>query len=91
MREAAEKRTSVADSDKFVSGGAAFLLGAFGSQQVTKTGRATHQLALGGQLEALSDGLLGLLHVRSGRKQRTARGLARGKCGNYQPFVEFMD
>lgn len=55
-----------------VTRGATFLLGAFRAKQVTETGRAAHELALGGELEALGDGLFCLLHGESGPKQSSA-------------------
>ena len=79
----------MAFSDELVFGGTAFLLGAFGSQQVTKAGRAANELTFGGELEALSDGFLGLLHNEKGRKQRRLDALARAKCsknGASRPF-----
>jgi hypothetical protein len=45
---------------------------------VPKAGRAAHELTGGGQLEALGDGLFGLLHGTSGRKQSSPSELARG-------------
>jgi hypothetical protein len=48
---------------------------------VTETRRATHELTFGGQLEALGDGLLGLLHGREVRKQRAGEGEARANSG----------
>jgi hypothetical protein len=57
---------------------------------VTETGRAANQLTSCGELEALGDGLFGLLHEESGRKQRLPSRLARGKfilCANSTNFI----
>ena len=80
VREAAFERLCMALCHELVLGSTAFLLGALGGQQVTEARRAAHQLALGGQFEALGDRLFGLLHEKSGRKQRVSTPLARGKC-----------
>ena len=77
-RQAALERLGVAGSHKLILGGATLLLRALRGQQVTKTGRAAHELTSGGELEALGDGLFGLLHGESGRKQRVSTALARG-------------
>lgn len=61
--------------------GTALGLGALGGKEVTEAGRATLELTFGGELEALGDGLLGLLHGREGRRQRAPRGLARNLFG----------
>lgn len=73
---------------KLVFRSATFLFVAFRSEQVPKAGRAAHQLALGGQLEALGDGLFGLLHEESGRKQRTWKLLARVKNPFFREFPQ---
>jgi hypothetical protein len=52
---------------------------------VSETRRATHELSLGGELEALGDGFFGLLHGESGRKQRSPGRLARGNCEGNAP------
>src|ERR1700690_59876 len=78
-REAAEQGFGMARRDKLVPGGAPLLLGALGRKQVPEARRAAHELSAGGQLEALGDGLVRLLHEESGRTHRVAEGLARGK------------
>ena len=67
----------MAFSHELVTGGTTFGLRALRGQQVTKTRGAADQLARTGQLEALGDGFLGLLHVRSARKQGAWKVLAR--------------
>ena len=79
IRQAALKRLGMAGSHKLVLGGTTLLLRALGGKQVTETGRAAHELTSGGELEALGDGLFGLLHGESGRKQREPPPFARGK------------
>ncbi len=76
-RQTALQRRGVAFGNELVLRGTAFLLGALRGKQVTEAGRATDKLALGGQLEALGDGLFGLLHEKNGRKQGAHTGLAR--------------
>jgi hypothetical protein len=66
---------SLAVGDQLVFGGSTLLLRALGGKEVTKAGRATHKLPGTGELEALRDGFLGLLHGESGRKQRSAADL----------------
>jgi hypothetical protein len=68
----------MAGSHKLVLGGTALLLRALRGKQVTKTGRAANQLSRSGNFEALGDGLFGLLHGESGRKQRERPPFARG-------------
>ena len=63
-------------SHELVAGGTSFGLRALRGQQVTETGRAADQLTRSGYLEALGNGLFGLLHVESGGKQRTPARLA---------------
>ena len=65
--------------DQLVPGGPALLLRGLGRQQVAETRRAADKLAPCGQLEALGDGFLGLLHERSGQNHRVRDRLARGK------------
>ena len=65
--------------DELVLGGPALLLGGLGRQQMAEPGRPADELAAGGQLEALGDGFLGLLHERSGQNHRVSDPLARGK------------
>ena len=77
--QAALKRLGMAFGNELIFRGTALLLCALGSKQVTKTGRAAHELTSGGELEALGDGLFGLLHGESGRKQREPSLFARGK------------
>ena len=71
-RQSALERLGVAFCHQLVLRGATLLLRALGGKEVTEAGRAAHELAFGGKLEALGDGLLGLLHGESGRKQRSA-------------------
>ena len=78
IRQAALERLGMAGSHKLVLGGTTLLLRALRGQQVTKTGRAANQLSRSGNFEALGDGLFGLLHGESGRKQRVRRPMARG-------------
>ena len=61
-RQAAEKHRSMAGRHQLVAGGTAFGLRALRGQQVTETGRAANQLTRTGYLEALGNGLFGLLH-----------------------------
>ena len=65
-------------SHELVAGGTSLGLRALRGQQVTKTGRAADQLTRTGYLEALGNGLFGLLHGWSGPKQRAGGRLARG-------------
>ena len=83
---------------ELVLGSTALGLGALGGKQVTEAGRATLELTFGGELEALGDGLLGLLHGGKVRTQRPALALARvnleGSCrilpsGCFAPFDEY--
>ena len=67
----------MAGGNQLVAGGTAFGLRALRGQQVTETGRAADQLPGSGNLEALGNGLFGLLHGWSGRKQSTRAALAR--------------
>ena len=68
----------MAHIDQLVTRSTTFGLRALRGQQVTEAGRAANQLSAGGKFEALGDGLFGLLHGESGRKQRVKGGLARG-------------
>src|SRR5436190_3428660 len=77
--QAAEERRGMAGGHKLVAGGTAFGLRALRGQQVTETGCAADQLTRTGYLEALGNGLFGLLHGWSGPKQRAHACLARGK------------
>lgn len=77
IRQAALKRLGMAWSHKLVLGGTTLLLRALRGKQVTKTGRAADQLSRSGNFEALGDGLFGLLHGESGRKQSVHRPKAR--------------
>ena len=83
-RQAALKRLGVAGSHELVLGGTTLLLRALRGKQVTETGRAANKLTGGGELEALGDGLFGLLHGGSGRKQGVLSRLARGNLETYQ-------
>ena len=85
-RQGALQRLRMAFGDELITGGTAFGLRALRGKQVTEAGRATDQLALGGQFEALGNGLFGLLHVRSWRKQRRPRALARGISARPEVF-----
>ena len=77
------ERLGMAFGHELVAGSTALGLRALRGQQVTEAGRAPDQLARGGQLEALGNGLFGLLHGRSRPKQGAARCLARGKLALY--------
>src|SRR2546422_961761 len=68
----------MARGDQLVTGSTTIGLRALRGQQVPEAGRAANQLSGAGNLEALGDGLFGLLHGESGRKQRTGAPLARG-------------
>ena len=61
-REAAEQRLRVTFGNELVARGTSFGLRAFRGQQVTEARRAANQLTRGGYLEALGNGLFGLLH-----------------------------
>jgi hypothetical protein len=52
----------MAGSHKLVAGSTSLGLGAFRGEQVTKAWRAANQLTCTGYLEALGNGLFGLLH-----------------------------
>ncbi len=56
---------------------APFLLGGLSAGDVPGPGRTVQQLACGGQLEALGNGLFGLLHGWNFRKQSVRPTLAR--------------
>ena len=77
--QAAEERLGMTGSHELVAGGTSLGLRALRGQQVTETGRAADQLTRTGYLEALGNGLFGLLHGWSGPKQRGHGRLARGK------------
>ena len=83
--QAAEQGLCMARSNELVLGGATLLLGRLGRKQVPEAGGPANQLATGGQFEALGNGLLGLLHERSGQTHRVAEGLARGKSPRPAP------
>ena len=72
----------MAGRHELVAGGTAFGLRALRGQQVTETGCAADQLSGPGNLEALGNGLFGLLHGWSGRKQSTRAALARVLSNN---------
>ena len=61
-RQSALERLRMSFRNQLVLGSTAFLLGALGGQKVAEAGRAANKLSAGGQLEALGDGLFGLLH-----------------------------
>ena len=70
--------------DQLVTRSTTFRLRALRGQQVPEAGCAANQLSAGGKFEALGDGLFGLLHGGSGRKQRARADMARGKwAGNH--------
>jgi hypothetical protein len=75
-RQTAEERRGMAGSHQLVARSTAFGLRAFGGEQVTEPGRAANQLTRSGYLEALGNGLFGLLHEWSGGKQWTLAPLA---------------
>src|SRR5438046_186371 len=77
-RQGALERPGVAFSHQLVAGGTSLLLRAFGAEEVAETRRPTYKFAPSGEFEPLGDGLLGLLHRKSGRKQRSGARLARG-------------
>src|SRR5690606_12216984 len=83
--EAGLQRSRVAFGDELVLRGTTLLLRALGGQQVPEAGRAAHELALGGQLEALGDGLFGLLHGNERSKTEGTslhgKGILREKRG----------
>lgn len=60
--ETALERRFAAWVNQLVFGRTAFGLRALRGKQVPEAGRAANQFALGGHLEALGDGLFGLLH-----------------------------
>src|SRR3954470_14604944 len=68
----------MAFGDQLVAGGTAFGLRALRGQQVTEARRAADQLSGGGNLEALGNGLFGLLHGWSWPRQSADPALARG-------------
>src|SRR5258708_6512499 len=74
--QAAKEGRGMAGGHELVAGSTAFGLRALSGQQVPETGGAADQLARSGYLEALGDGLFGLLHERSGGKQRTPARMA---------------
>ena len=84
-RQATFQRHSVAFGDELVLGSTTLLLRALRTKQVTEAGRAANELALGGQLEALSNGLFGLLHEESGGTQTAGLRLARGFFSHCRP------
>ena len=67
----------MAHIDQLITRSTAFGLRALRRQQVTEAGRAANKLSASGNLEALGDGLFGLLHGESGQKQRAGPTLAR--------------
>src|SRR5690606_14015369 len=78
-RQAALEGRGMARSHQLVATGTTLLLRALRGQQVSEAGRTAHELAFRGKLEALGNGLFGLLHEMSGRTQGTNAGLASGK------------
>ena len=64
--------------DKLVAGGTSFGLRALRGKQVPEAGRAANQFSGSGNFEALGDGLFGLLHGGSARKQSARVVMARG-------------
>lgn len=79
VRQAAEQRSRMTNVDQLVPGSTTLLLRALGGKEMTETGRAAHELALGGQLEALGDRLLGLLHGNEGSKTEGESQTVKGK------------
>src|SRR5205823_8838133 len=77
-RQGALERLGMALGHQLVTGGTTFLLRALRAEEVTEARRPTDELAPSGEFEPLGNGLLGLLHGKSGRKQRSEAGLARG-------------
>lgn len=71
----------MARGNLLVLGGTTLLLRALGGKEVTEPRRATHQLAFGGELEALGDGLFGLLHGNEREKTETRCVLGKGNLG----------
>ena len=59
--------------------GATALLAGLGAQQVAGVGGAAHDFAGAGHLEALGDGLAGLLHGGKGSEQRLSRTTCKGE------------
>ena len=76
----------MAFGDELVLGSTTLLLRALRTKQVTEAGRAADELALGGQLEALSNGLFGLLH---GEREKAEIGASVGK-GKIKPFPPIL-
>ncbi len=68
-RKRAFQGLCMAFSDQLVPGRTALLLRAFRGQQMAETRRTANELTSGGELEALSHGLFGLLHGEKRRKQ----------------------
>jgi len=60
--QTAEQGLGMTGGHQLVAGSTSFGLRALGGQQVTETGRAADQLTRSGYLEALGNGLFGLLH-----------------------------
>ena len=75
--QTALERLSMAISHELVAGSTAFGLRALRGQQVTEARRTPDQLALGGKLEALGNGLFGLLH--DGERTKTENATPLGK------------
>ena len=69
-------------SHQLVPRGTTLLLRALGGKEMTETGRATQELSVSGQLEALSDRLLGLLHGNEGSKTEAGSRPVKGKVGS---------
>src|SRR3569833_3817789 len=76
-REGALERFGMAIGHELVPTSTTFGFRAFRAEQVTEARRAAHELALGGHLEPLGNGLLGLLHGKSVRKQTSTALVAR--------------
>ena len=76
-RQGALERPGMALCHQLVAGGTTLLLRALRAKQMTEARRAAHELALGGQLEPLGNGLLGLLH---GERSKTEKRPTLGKA-----------
>ena len=83
--QAAEERLGMAGSHELVLRSTSFGLGAFGGEQVTEARSTPDQFTRTGYLEALGNGLFGLLHGWSWTKQRARGRMARGKFGVPHP------
>src|ERR1043165_2788891 len=69
--------------DELVPGRTTLLLRGLRAKQVTEARRAAHELATGGQLEPLGNGLLGLLHEERSKTENRST-LGKGLFGQAQ-------